>query len=64
MWQKKNQQYKGRNHNYSFINNLKKQKKITDEFEVMLSSLTLEEVMNIREFKNLLKKYDLELDKK
>jgi hypothetical protein len=48
MWQRKNQEYKGKNSDYSFINKLKKEKKITDEFEVMLSSLTLEEVISIK----------------
>ena len=107
---------RGRNYYQSLSKKLNKEKKINSEFEVMLSSLTLEEViavklelssryinnrlynfpiwsslnnmikeavliyalsacrsysdsasflgMNIREFKNLLKKYDLELDKK
>ena len=115
MWQKKNQEYKGKSYHYSFIKKLKKRKKITDEFEVILSTLTLEEIiamklelssryinnrlynfpiwsslnniikeavlnyalsacrsyadsasflgMNQREFKTLIKKYNLELDK-
>tara|TARA_R100001509_G_C4839369_1_gene206048 strand:- start:144 stop:497 length:354 start_codon:yes stop_codon:yes gene_type:complete len=115
MWQKKNQEYKGKSYHYSFINKLKKRKRITSEFEVILSTLTLEEIIamklelssryinnrlynfpiwsslnniikeavlkyalsacrsysdsasflgiNQREFKNLIKKYNLELDK-
>jgi hypothetical protein len=48
MWQKKNQEYKGKSYDYSFINKLKQEKKITDEFEVMLSSLTLEEIIAVK----------------
>ena len=48
MWQKKNQEYKGKSYDYSFINKLKKQKKINDEFEVMVSTLTLEELISIK----------------
>ena len=48
MWQKKNQEYKGKSYYYSFINKLIKEKKITDEFEVMLSSLTLEEIIAVK----------------
>jgi hypothetical protein len=48
MWQKKNKEYKGKSYHYSFINKLKKQKKINDEFEVMLSALTLEEIISVK----------------
>lgn len=48
MWQKKNQEYKGKSYHYSFINKLKKEKKITSEFEVMMSTLTLEEIIAIK----------------
>jgi hypothetical protein len=48
MWQKKNQDYKGKSYDYSFINKLKKEKKITDEFEVMLANLTLEEIISVK----------------
>jgi hypothetical protein len=48
MWQKKNQEYKGKSYHYSFINKLKKEKKITGEFEVMMSTLTLEEIIAIK----------------
>tara|TARA_R100001086_G_scaffold90168_1_gene44338 strand:- start:114 stop:506 length:393 start_codon:yes stop_codon:yes gene_type:complete len=47
-WKKKLREYKGKNYNYSLRNKLKKQKKITDDFEVMLSTLTLEEIIGLR----------------
>ena len=47
-WKKKLNSYKGKNYYYSFRNKLKKQKKITDDFEVMLSSLTLEEIIALK----------------
>lgn len=48
MWQKKNNEYKGKSYYYSTINRLRKQKKIDDKFEVMLSSLTLEEIISVK----------------
>ena len=48
MWQKKNQDYKGKSYDYSSINKIKKEKKITSEFEVILSTLTLEEIIAIK----------------
>ena len=48
MWKKKLKEYKGKNHNYSLRNKLKREKKITDDFEVMLSSLTLEELICLK----------------
>ena len=48
MWQKKNNEYKGKSYYYSTINKLRKQKKIDDHFEVTLSSLTLEEVIAVK----------------
>ena len=47
-WKKKLREYKGRNNEYSLRNKLKRDKKITDEFEVMLSTLTLEEIIGLR----------------
>ena len=44
---KKKKQY-GKNQYYSVVNKLKKEEKITEEFEVMLSSLSLEEVIAIK----------------
>ena len=47
-WKKKLREYKGRNNDYSLRKKLKKEKKITDDFEIMLSSLTLEEIIGLR----------------
>ena len=47
-WKKKLREYKGKNSEYSLRNKLKRDKKITDEFEVMLSTLTLEEIIGLR----------------
>jgi len=47
-WKKKLREYKGRNNEYSLRKKLKKDKKITDDFEIMLSSLTLEEIIGLR----------------
>ena len=48
MWKKKLKEYKGRNYKYSLRNKLKKEKRITDDFEVMLFSLTLEELIGLK----------------
>jgi hypothetical protein len=48
MWQKKNNEYKGKSYYYSTINKLKKDKKIDDRFETMLSSLSLEEIIAVK----------------
>ena len=48
MWQKKNNEYKGKSYYYSTINKLKKDKRIDDQFEIMLSSLTLEEIISVK----------------
>ena len=47
-WKKKLREYKGRNSEYSLRKKLKREKKITDEFEVMLSTLTLEEIIGLK----------------
>ena len=47
-WKKKLREYKGKNYNYSLRNKLKREKKITDDFETMLSTLTLEEIIGLR----------------
>ena len=47
-WKKKLNVYKGKNYYYSFRNKLKKQKKITDDFEVMLNTLTIEELIALK----------------
>ena len=41
-YQKKDQEY------YSISNKLRKEKKITEEFEIMLSSMTLEDIIALR----------------
>ena len=51
MWKRKRRRYNNVNkvnEYYSIINKLKSQEKITDEFEVMISSLTFEELIGIR----------------
>tara|TARA_R110001583_G_scaffold7977_1_gene38840 strand:+ start:414 stop:791 length:378 start_codon:yes stop_codon:yes gene_type:complete len=48
MWKKKLREYKGRNYKYSLRKKLKREKKITDDFEVMLYSLTLEELIGLK----------------
>ena len=47
-WKKKLREYKGRNNDYSLRKKLKKDKKITDDFEIMLSTLTLEEIIGLK----------------
>ena len=47
-WKKKLREYKGRNNEYSLRKKLKKEKKITDDFEIMLSTWTLEEIIGLR----------------
>jgi len=46
-WQKKKKTY-GDNEYYSISNKLKKEKKTTEQFEVMLNNLTLEEIIGLR----------------
>jgi len=48
MWKKKLREYKGKNYKYSLRNKLKRNKKITDDFEIMLQSLTLEEIIGLK----------------
>ena len=51
MWKRKRRRYNNVNkvnEYYSIINKLKSQEKITDEFEVMISSLTFEELIGLR----------------
>ena len=48
LWKKKQRIYKGKNFYYSFRNKLKREKKITDDFEVMLNTLTLEEIIALK----------------
>ena len=39
---------KGKNQNYSLLNHLRGENKITEEFEILLSALTLEEVIAVK----------------
>jgi hypothetical protein len=51
MWKRKRRRYNNVNkvnEYYSIINKLKSQEKITDEFEIMISSLTFEELIGLR----------------
>ena len=45
-WQKK-KRIQGKNKYYSLSKKLKRENKITDEFEVMFNSLSLEEVIGL-----------------
>ena len=47
-WKKKLKSYQGKNKDYSFRNKLKKEKKLNDTFESILSSLTLEEIISLK----------------
>ena len=46
-WKRK-KNYNGKNKNYSISNKLKKERRSNDEFEIMLSNLTLEEVVALK----------------
>ena len=48
MWKKKFNNHKGRNYYYSLRNKLKKEKKISNEIEVAISNLTLEELIGLK----------------
>jgi transcriptional regulator of acetoin/glycerol metabolism len=50
MWEKKRPRYhdKDRDEHYSISNKLKSENKTTDEFEIMLCSLTLEDIIALR----------------
>mgnify|MGYP003641894195 FL=1 len=45
---KKRSWHKGKFEHYSVINKLKKENKISEEFEIMLNNLTLEEIIAIK----------------
>ena len=47
-WKKKLKSYQGKNKDYSFRNKLKKEKKLNDSFETILSTLTLEEIIGLK----------------
>jgi hypothetical protein len=44
----RNRRASGKNRNYSFSRELRKKNKSSDEFEVMLSNLTLEELISLK----------------
>jgi hypothetical protein len=46
-WKRK-KNYNGKNKNYSISNKLKKERRSNDEFEIMLSNLTLEEAIALK----------------
>ena len=48
MWKKKLRQYKGKFRNYSIKKKLNYEKKINSNFEVILNSLTLEEIIALK----------------
>ena len=48
MWKKKLREYKGKNYKYSLRNKLKREKKITDDFEIMLQSLSLDDIIGLK----------------
>jgi|TARA_R100000005_G_C4989015_1_gene196782 DNA-binding protein Fis len=50
MWEKKRPRYhnKDRDEHYSISSKLKSENKITDEFEIMLCTLTLEDIIALR----------------
>ncbi len=47
MWKKKKKNY-GKNINYSLSRKLRKDKRTSEEFEIMLNSLTLEEIIGLK----------------
>lgn len=46
-WKRK-KNYNGKNKDYSIINKLRKERKSNEEFEIMLSNITLEETIALR----------------
>tara|TARA_R100001082_G_scaffold107681_1_gene81877 strand:+ start:193 stop:561 length:369 start_codon:yes stop_codon:yes gene_type:complete len=48
MWKKKLREYKGKFENYSIRKKLNNEKKINSNFEVILNSLTLEEIIALK----------------
>jgi hypothetical protein len=47
-WKKRKRLYKSKTENYSLIRKLKKEQKTTEELEVLINSLTLEEVIGLK----------------
>ena len=48
MWKKKLREYKGKFENYSIRKKLNNEKKINSNFETILNSLTLEEIIALK----------------
>ena len=48
MWKKKLREYKGKYSKYSLRNKLLKEKRINSDFEVILNTLTLEEIIALK----------------
>ncbi len=48
MWTKKNKEFKGKSYYYSLKNQLEKENKINEEFNVLLNNLTLEELIGLK----------------
>jgi hypothetical protein len=46
-WKRK-KNYNGKNKNYSIINKLRREKKSTEEFEIMLNNISLEELIALK----------------
>lgn len=47
-WKKRKRLYKGKTENYSLIRKLKKEQKTTEELEILINSLTLEEIIGLK----------------
>jgi hypothetical protein len=45
---KRRKNYNGKNKNYSIINKLRRERKSSEEFEIMLNALTLEEIIALK----------------
>ena len=47
-WKKQKKIYKGKTENYSLLKKIRKEKNITDELEILLNSLSLEEIIGLK----------------
>ena len=47
-WKKQKRVYKGKTENYSLLRKIRKEKKTTDELEILLNSLSLEEIIGLK----------------
>jgi hypothetical protein len=48
IWKKRKRLYKGKTENYSLLRKLRKEKNTTDELEILLNSLSLEEIIGLK----------------